>query len=196
MPATALAPAVTVIVVDAEPVTVAGLKLAVTLAGRPDTENEVASVYPADAVTVSVNWVLPPTVSDRDVGLEASEKPGVMVSVEAVDCDTDPLVPTILMGYVPGAAEPDSVNVRVVSPLVVREVGLNAAVTPEGRPVTLYVTVELKPPVMVVVAVAVTVPPDAALSVEGVPLSVKPFTVSVMFLLWTMPPLVPAMVTR
>jgi len=183
-------------VVEVEPVTVAGLKLAVTLAGRPDTENEVASVYPADAVTVSVNWVLPPTVRERDVGLEDSEKPGAMVSVGAVDCCTDPLVPTILIGYVPGAAEPDSVNVRVVSPLVVRDVGLKTAVTPEGRPVTLYVTVELKPPVIVVVAVAVAVPPAAALSAEGVLLSVKPFTVRVMFLLWTMPPLVPVIVTR
>jgi hypothetical protein len=64
------------------------------------------------------------------------------VKVRVVFTVAVPLVPVIVIGYVPGVAPADTVRVRFDLPEPVTEVGLKLPVTPIGRPVTDSVTVE------------------------------------------------------
>jgi hypothetical protein len=75
------------------------------------------------------------------------------------------------------------VTVRVVVAVLVRLVGLNAAVAPVGRPEAPKVTAVAYPPVMVSVTVEVAVPPALPESVDGEADSVKFWTVSVTVML-------------
>src|SRR6478735_12279668 len=70
---------------------------------------------------------------------------------------------------VPAAAVLAAVKVRVElpEPGAVMEVGLKAAVTPEGSPLAESDTAELKPPEIVVETVVVLVPPCATDTVVG-----------------------------
>jgi hypothetical protein len=63
-------------------------------------------------------------------------------------------------------------RVRVVVPVLVREVGLNVEVTPLGKPLVPNVTAELKPFSIVSVTVVVGLAPGAPLTAE-LPLSVN-----------------------
>ena len=64
------------------------------------------------------------------------------MKVRVVLTEPEPLVPVIVIGYVPGVASADTVRVRFDLPEPVTEVGLKLAVTPAGRPVADSVTVE------------------------------------------------------
>jgi len=57
-------------------VTLAGLKLQVALAGKPEQLRVVAELNPFDGVTVTVAVVVPPAVIVADVGLVPIEKLG------------------------------------------------------------------------------------------------------------------------
>jgi hypothetical protein len=57
----------------------------------------------------------------------------------------------------PSVAVLDAVNVRVLVPVV--EVGLNAAVTPAGKPAAVKATLLVKPPVGTTVMVLLAVDP-------------------------------------
>jgi hypothetical protein len=76
------------------------------------------------------------------------------------------------------------------------EVGLNAAVAPEGNPVTLSVTLPVKPLTTVVFAVYVVLPPAVTVSVAGDDDIVKfvPVTTSVAVVVSVRSPLVALMV--
>jgi hypothetical protein len=68
----------------------------------------------------------------------------------------------------PRVAELVALMVIVVVPVLVLDVGLNVAVTPEGRPVAVNATEELSPPLIVNVIVLVTFdPPWVTVKVDG-----------------------------
>ena len=68
--------------------------------------------------------------------------------------EVDPLVPLMVIGYVPVGAVLDTVRVKSDVPEPVTEVGLKLPVTPVGMPVAERVTAESKPPVAVTVTTA------------------------------------------
>ena len=81
-------------------------------------------------------------------------------------------VPVTVTANVPGAAVALAVRVSVV-PLL-EGFGVNAAVTPSGRPEAVNVTVPLKPFEGVIVIALVSWPPCPTLKVLGLAVSVKP----------------------
>jgi len=62
-------------------------------------------------------------------------------------CDRVPLVPVMVIVYVPGAAVDAAVKVACEVPLPLTEAGTNAASTPTGRPDADKVTADEKPPI-------------------------------------------------
>ena len=97
----------------------------------------------------------------------------------------------------PTAAVEATVKVNAELPAPVMEVGLNAAVTPVGKPVAVRVTAELKPPVTAVATVLVPLPPGATETVVGEAEIVNPgapVTVNVTVAVWLVVPLVPVTV--
>ena len=101
--------------------------------------------------------------------------PVVIVSETLVLCETPPPLALIVMVEVPAAAVLPAVKVRVElpEPGAAIDVGLNAAVTPEGSPVAESDTAELKPPETVVEIVLVPDPLRATATLVGDALSVK-----------------------
>jgi hypothetical protein len=57
-----------------------------------------------------------------------------------------PLLPVMVMGYVPYAALLETISVKSEVPEPVMDVGLKLPVTPLGRPVADSATAELNPP--------------------------------------------------
>jgi hypothetical protein len=101
--------------------------------------------------------------------------PDVIVSETVVLWDKPPPLALIVIVDVPAAAVLLAVKVRVElpEPGAAIDVGLNAAVTPEGSPLAESDTAELKPPEMVVEIVLVPVPPAATERLAGDALMVK-----------------------
>ena len=77
LPTGVLLAVVTVIVVDPDPLTVVGLKLADAPAGSPLALNPTVSLNPPEGVTVTVYVVLPPAATDCVLGVAESEKSGL-----------------------------------------------------------------------------------------------------------------------
>jgi hypothetical protein len=90
-----------------------------------------------------------------EVGVSVSAKFGAVLttSVAVVLWTRLPLVPVIANVYVPVGVVVAVVTVSVDVPEPLTEVGLNVPVAPVGKPVTLNVTVPLKPPVAATVGV-------------------------------------------
>ncbi len=132
-----------------------GLNAAVTPLGKPDAERVTLPLKPFDGVMliVLVPW-LPCTMLTL-LGLADSVKfgAGVTVRLIVVVCVKLPDVPVIVTVAVPVAAVALAVKVSVL--VDVAGFGLNAAVTPLGRPDAERVTLPLKPfdGVMVIVLV-------------------------------------------
>jgi hypothetical protein len=101
--------------------------------------------------------------------------PVVIVSEMVVLCETPPPLALIVIVDVPAAAVLLAVNVNVElpEPGAAMDVGLNAAVTPEGRPLAESDTAELKPPETVVEIVLVPLLPAATERLVGDALNVK-----------------------
>ena len=74
-----------------------------------------------------------------------------LLSFAVAVCVRLPLVPETVKGYEPGAVEELTFKVRAED--VVAGLGLKLPVVPEGRPLTESCTVELKPPVGLIVTV-------------------------------------------
>jgi len=74
--------------------------------------------------------------------------------VRVVECVVVPLVPVMVIGYVPVRALLETVSVKSELPEPVIELGLKLDVTPEGTPVAERVTAESKPPDAVTVTTA------------------------------------------
>jgi len=101
--------------------------------------------------------------------------PEVIVSEIVVLCETPPPLALTVIVEVPAAAVLATVKVSVElpEPGAAMDVGLNAAVTPAGRPVAESDTAELKPPETVVEIVLVPELPAATERLVGDALSVK-----------------------
>ena len=78
---------------------------------------------------------------------------GFTVRVTVVECWSVPLVPVIVTLAAPVVAVLDAAKVSVLVPVV--DAGLNAAVTPAGKPLALNATLLLKPPAGVTVTPSV-----------------------------------------
>jgi hypothetical protein len=101
--------------------------------------------------------------------------PEVIVSETVVLWETPPPLALMVIVDVPAAAVLAAVNVSVElpEPGAAIDVGLNAAVTPEGSPLAESDTAELKPPETVVEIVLVPLLPAATERLVGDALSVK-----------------------
>ena len=101
--------------------------------------------------------------------------PVVIVSETVVLCETPPPLALIVIVDVPAAAVLAAVKVRVElpEPGAAMDVGLKAAVTPEGSPLAESDTAELKTPETVVEIVLVPLLPAATERLVGDALSVK-----------------------
>jgi len=99
--------------------------------------------------------VLDPRLTVWELGEAEILKSGfapVTTSVTVVEWTNEPLVPVIVSVYVPTGVEAAVVTFMVLLPEPMTEVGLNEALAPVGRPLALKVTVPLKPPDAVTVA--------------------------------------------
>jgi hypothetical protein len=116
------------------PVTVVGLKSAVTPEGSPLIVNPTLPANPLTAVVLTVYTALLPATALWLPGVAPTVKSGgpLTISVRFAVWLKLPLVVVTTSGYVPGAAPPAVVSVNVELPLPVTVVGLKSAVTPEG----------------------------------------------------------------
>src|SRR5271166_325288 len=150
-----------------------GLNAAVTPLGRPDAERVTLPLKPFDGVMVIalVPW-LPCTMLTLP-GLAESVKLGAAVTVRliVVVCVKLPDVPVMVTVTVPVAAVAPAVRVSVL--LLVAGLGLNAAVTPLGKPDAERVTLPLKPFDGVMVIALVPWLPCTMLTLPGLAESVK-----------------------
>lgn len=113
--------------------------------------------------------------------------------VTLADCENEPIVPVMFKVKVPVGFFPVlTVMVDVPEPLIV--LGLNDAVAPEGKPLTLSITVPLKPFTAATFAVYVVLAPFLTVCDAGVAVRVKVDTTSVTVVLCVRLPLVPVMV--
>ena len=90
-----------------------------------------------------------------------------------MECTVLPLVPVIVIEYVPAAVPLATVNVAVELPEPVTEVGLNPTLTPEGRFDAESDTPDEKPPVPVIEMEDVPCAPGATVSEPGFAAIVK-----------------------
>jgi len=167
--AEALAVSVSVLV----DVALAGLNAAVTPVGNPAIERLAAPVKPFCGVIVTVLVPDIPCETRRVAGAAASLKLGAGATVKPIVAEADdaPWVPVTVTVATPSAAMGDALNVTLLEVAVVD--GLNAAVTPLGRPAIARATVPLNPVLGVTVMVSVTTAPCATLSAERLAASVK-----------------------
>ncbi len=90
--------------------------------------------------------VVPPLPIVALPGVTAIEKsPPPTTNVTFTVCATGPLAPLIVRAYEPGGVAALVETVSVVEPDPVTDPGLNEAVAPEGRPLTLKLTMPLNP---------------------------------------------------
>jgi hypothetical protein len=176
-----------------------GLKLAVTPAGRPEADNEIAELNPPLTVVEIVLLPDAPWTTDKLVGEALSVKLGVAVAVivreMVVLCAVPPPLAFTVTVVVPVVAVLLALKVRVELPLpgAAIEVGLKLAVTPEGKPEAESETAELNPPLMVVETVDVPELPWATDTLVGEALTVKSgvaleVMVREMVAVWAVPP--------
>ena len=111
-----------------------GLKDAVTPTGKLEANRLMLESKPFCGVTVIVDVTLAPCARLNELGDAESAKfgRGVTVSERVVVFDKLPDVPVMVMVTVPRAAASLAVKVSVLVAFVL--LGLNAAVTPRGRP--------------------------------------------------------------
>jgi hypothetical protein len=140
--------------------TVAGVNEAVTPFGRPDAAKLTLPVKPFWGVTVRALLVLLPGVRLSALGDAESVKPGtVIVTPIVVELFRVPEVPVTVTVVVPPTAELLAVSVSVLELPVLT--GLNAAVTPLGRPEAARLTLALKLFSAFTAMVLVPLPPAA-----------------------------------
>jgi hypothetical protein len=124
--------------------------------------------------------VLAPAFTVCDDGEALSEKSAtaveVTVSETVVECESEPAVPLMVTVAVVLAALEDAESVSVEPPPPETELGLNEAVTPDGRPEALS---EIEPGLPVTVVETATVPcePAATVRLVGEAASEKSFVV-------------------
>ncbi len=152
------------------PVVEAGLKLAVTPAGRPLAASATVPLNPFNGPTVRALVAVPPCAIEILVGFAWSEKSGLVpVTVKAMValCVNEPLVPTMEMFVVPDGVLVCPLKLMVTVPLPFTEDGLKLALTPAGRLVADTETVPVKPNSEAMVTVAVGFDPGVSVTAAG-----------------------------
>ena len=171
------AAAVSAIVCGAELLTLAKDGLAVTPAGRPESETATVPVKPFTGATVRVTGTLPPPAIRELPGcvvLRVKVGCGVTVSATLAFWVTVPPVATTATVALPAATDPAAVNVKVACEppdVSVKEAG--DTVTPAGRFPSVTPTGVLKLPVNAAETVTWALAPPCTLSAEGVTASAK-----------------------
>jgi hypothetical protein len=133
-----------------------GLKLAVTPAGKPDTESETTALKPPLTVVEIVLLPELPWATDKLLGEALKVKSGVAAAVivraTVVLLVMPPPVALTVTFTVPVAAVllAESVSVELPLPGAAIVLGLKLAVTPEGKPEMDNEIAELNPPLTVV----------------------------------------------
>lgn len=139
------------------PVVLAGLNAAVTPVGKPEADKATVPLKPLSGFTVMALEPLPPCAIVSELGDAESVKfgGGLTVRESVVELVRLPAVPVTVTVAGPVAAVLLAVSVNMLVPVV--PVGLNDAVTPEGKPEADRLTLLLKPlcPLMVIVLVPV-----------------------------------------
>jgi hypothetical protein len=146
-----------------------GENVTVTPLASPDAENVTAPVV----VPASVIVTFPEYPREIVIALGFAEIVYfdcvvlLTVSDTVVECDRLPLVPVIVIEYVPAAVPEATVNVAVELPEPLTDVGLNATVTPLGMPLAESETAEANPSTAPIVTVDVPFAPGATVSEPG-----------------------------
>lgn len=127
------------------PVVFAGLNDAVTPLGRPEADKATLLLKPLSGFTVIALDPLDPCAIVKLLGEAESVKfgGGLTARESVVELDRLPDEPVIVTVDVPVVAALLAVSVNVLVPVAL--VGLNEAVTPEGKPDADKLTVPLKP---------------------------------------------------
>lgn len=148
----------------------AGLKLAVTPAGKPLAESATVPVNPFNGPTVKVLVAVPPCATETLVGFALKEKSGfVPVTVKAMMAlwVKEPLVPTMEMLVVPEGVLFCPLKLIVTVPLPLTDDGLKLALTPVGRFAAETETVPVKPNSEEMVTWAVGFEPGVSVTAAG-----------------------------
>jgi hypothetical protein len=114
------------------------------------------------------------TIRDDRAALSVNPGGAATVRLNGNEFVRFPLAPVIVSLLNAIAAEEAAVRVSVTVLPGAADVGVNAAVTPVGRPSTPNATLPLKSPAPVTPIVVVAVDPTATITEAGVALSVKP----------------------
>jgi hypothetical protein len=158
--------------------TVAGVKTACTMQGRPVTAKVTLPVKAPAAATVTVLEADDPhgRLIDGEAALRVNPEATFAVTVKLTRAVAPrlPLAPVTVRLAVVAAAEAAAVSVSTAVPPGATAAGVNAAVTPAGRPETDSATLPVKPPVPAKPMLAVAEDPAASATVEGVALRVNP----------------------
>ena len=122
-----------------------GMNDAVTPLGKPDAVMLTLESKPFSGVTVIVDVTLPSCARLNEPGDADSVKFGRGVTIRDIVmvCDKLPDIPVMVTVTVPRAAASVAVSVSVLAPFVL--LGVNAAVTPLGRPEAERLTLLSKP---------------------------------------------------
>jgi len=166
-PGVAAALAVNVSVLDV--VVGFGMNPAVTPPGNPAKVRLTLPVNPMAGLTVMVLVPLPPCITFNVLGAAVRVNAGATVRVSEVVRVRLPDVPVIVIVAVPGTATALAANVRVLD--VAAGFGLNAAVTPFGKPDAARLTFPLNPFDGSIVTVLVPFVPCTTLNVLGAAVS-------------------------
>jgi hypothetical protein len=130
----------------------AGLKLAVTPAGRPEADSAIAELNPPLTVVEMPELPDVPCATDKLLGDALTAKFGAVAALTVRGivnvCVSPPPVAVTVTLAVPVVAVLLAVNVRVELPVpgAAIDAGLKLAVTPAGKPDADRLTAELKPP--------------------------------------------------
>ena len=176
MPGATDAPTVSVSVEELPAVTVAGLKLAVAPAGRPEALSATDCAASTVTAVEIVDVPLAPCAKLTLAGAAETEKSvgaAVTVSVTVVVWVALVPLPTTVSVYVPGAVAAPAVTVIVDEPPAVMLDGAKPTVVPAGAPVALKETLCADPFVTAVETVDFALAPCTTLTVVGLAASEK-----------------------
>ncbi len=159
---------------EAPRVTLVGLGLAEQPVGAPVVVNETIPVKPFTPVTVMVEVPEEPADKLIEVGLAVTVKSVTVTETVAV-LDLVPLVPVTVTVKV-AALEQLTVSVEMPDVPRLTLVGLSVALQPAGAPVTVRLTIPVKPLTLVTVIVDVAEEPATKVSEVGLAVTVKSVT--------------------
>jgi len=165
LPSAALLLAASVNVLDV--VALAGLNVAVTPAGKPEAERFTAPLNPFWPAMVIVAVPLVPCTTLKLLGAAESVKLAgtTTFTLTEVMLVSAPELPVIVAVKFPAAALLSAVRVSKLELDVL--LGLNAAITPAGKPLTARLTVPLNPFCGAMLIVVVALPPWTMLTLAG-----------------------------